>query len=227
MATTIQQTSTTSSQGKKACDQCFKSKTKCDMNEAGCATCKKKGIDCTFLIPKKKRGPKSKPFCSYPPDLVSVPTWSSDFSLSPSSGPLYSSGLIDFPDEMINPFPSSGQSSPLLSPSNASYPTFIYELNSLHDYMNYLNPHLYIVSYSDLMIRISSPKSIYFEFLLTCMTTASKIWLSLNPKSEDTQTELKNAMKILATLPIPTHFDKDYNDSIKVLDFINKYMIFK
>ncbi|KAJ4501161.1 fungal-specific transcription factor domain-containing protein [Lentinula lateritia] len=47
----------------RACDQCFKRKVKCDCDEMPnsiCSVCLSLGIDCTHLIQRKKRGPKSK-----------------------------------------------------------------------------------------------------------------------------------------------------------------------
>ncbi len=43
----------------RACDQCKSRKVRCDMTKP-CAVCSKKGFDCTYEKPRKKRGPTGK-----------------------------------------------------------------------------------------------------------------------------------------------------------------------
>jgi hypothetical protein len=43
----------------QACDYCRKRKVKCD-GEYPCAVCKSRNLDCTYLIPVRKRGPTKK-----------------------------------------------------------------------------------------------------------------------------------------------------------------------
>ncbi|KAJ3977120.1 fungal-specific transcription factor domain-containing protein [Lentinula raphanica] len=47
----------------RACDQCYKRKVKCNCDEMPnniCSVCLNLGIDCTYLVERKKRGPKAK-----------------------------------------------------------------------------------------------------------------------------------------------------------------------
>lgn len=42
------------------CDSCRKNRIKCDRDPKECAHCKRKGVKCTYLYTRKKRGPKGK-----------------------------------------------------------------------------------------------------------------------------------------------------------------------
>jgi hypothetical protein len=44
----------------KSCDWCKAHHTKCDKNAEGCKNCYRRGISCTYLIERKRRGPKTK-----------------------------------------------------------------------------------------------------------------------------------------------------------------------
>ncbi|KXN64652.1 hypothetical protein CONCODRAFT_14161 [Conidiobolus coronatus NRRL 28638] len=52
--------SSTSVNQPKPCDKCKEHRIRCDKNPSGCENCLKKGVDCTYLIERKRRGPKTK-----------------------------------------------------------------------------------------------------------------------------------------------------------------------
>ncbi|KXN73285.1 hypothetical protein CONCODRAFT_3762 [Conidiobolus coronatus NRRL 28638] len=44
----------------KPCDRCKDHRIRCDKSTLGCKNCSRKGIACTYLVERKKRGPKTK-----------------------------------------------------------------------------------------------------------------------------------------------------------------------
>ncbi|KXN69641.1 hypothetical protein CONCODRAFT_79237 [Conidiobolus coronatus NRRL 28638] len=243
----------------RACDHCQKYRSRCDGNpERPCTACNTKHISCTFLTPRRKRGPKPKNLTasngaeSHINPIISTNTshYSNDISpnssitRSYSTGSMYNMTRVEpssfyYTSPNIAPIPSpisntpqpnhipamlTSSSSPIANRTSQYH--YSHDVQSINVFMEILQPHLGIISQQELFHRMTPQiQSVYFDFLLHCITCCIQVWISPQSQHDGTYPKFNRCIEEFYKLSPPTEYDQDYSRASQLLSIIQSQLL--